>query len=314
VARALVLIIIVAILAMLSWASLTEDLAIGFVVQLRPASGSTLVEINPLISPHLPALIPTESGVMLWDLVVLAGSNQPLDAGRQLLVANDVRSMPIASLLDTARNLIDSARFDQLHVGAIALICIVLALYARLALRLAGSLVFGGATGILIYALLALNAFAPTPFVPVPDGTEDVFMLLAAVIGSVLAFKAMQDEPLSLGLRIVAALAAYTITSHGIPQIEVEHTLVQAAAVLISILFPAILPVATGILVLHLHPAIDLEPGILALLGASLILLRLIPIWNLGAVGKQGRPQPRIDPEIDGDGEFPIESLLRGGR
>jgi len=314
VARALVLIIIFAILALLSWASLSDDLAIGFVVQLRPTNGSTLAEINPVLSPHLPALIPTESGVMLQDLVVLSGTSQPLDAGRQLFVAADVSSMPISSLLDKASNLIDSARFDQLHVGAVALFCIVLALYARLVLRLAGSLIFGGVTAIFIHALLALNAFVPTPFAPIPNGTEHVIILLTAVIGSVLAFKAMQDEPLSLGLRIVAAIAAYIITSYDIPEIEVDQNLLQITAILVSMLFPATVPVASSVLVLLVHPKIDLESEVLALIGVGLLLIRLMPVLSFGSMRKKGQRQPRFDPEVDGDGEFPIESLLRGER
>lgn len=314
VARALVVTIVVAILALLSWASLTDDLAIGLVVQARPTNGSTLVEINPMLFPNLPALVPAGSEVTPRDLVVLAGTSQPLDAGRELFVATDARSMPIASLLDTAQNLVEAARFDQLHVGAVALICIAMALYARLALRLLGSLVFGGVTAILTHTMLALNAFAATPFAPVPYGTEDVITLLGAVIGSVVAFKAMEGEPLSLGLRIAAAIAAYTIIDLGVLQIDVDHVHLQVSAILISMLFPVVVPIATGVLFLHLHPGVDLEPGILALLAAALTLVRLIPVRKSGSASRDGKRQPRIDPEIDGDGEFPIESLLRGGR
>lgn len=316
-ARGLALILFLILAGIFIWAWNASDVVIGQVtnVLMIAGSGDALIGMQPLATGpgalQIPAVLMPANPIMLQDIVFAHGQEQVMPESIAYLEVGRIGVLQVSSYHTKLTALWDAAKVSQTSPVGIAMAAALMVIFAPILLRFGAAAVMALLSGLISFLLLQINA--GEILVPIPPLQVEGLVMAGAVIGAVIGYKALIEDPTRIGERVIAMIFAlpmlvFVATLLAEAGLVVPEPLLWAIPLLASIA-PVITPVLAALLLVT--AGLDLAPVETAIVGTVMFGARFIIAHARRQSTQSGvATLAPFQPETDARGEFDLGQIL----
>lgn len=293
-----------------------EGMVLGIVETVRPPGENfpdLLTEVQglalaglPEATLRLPADVAAVADLAPGDLVFAIGAVEPIGSFALLNVSSAL-ALPLEEILNRLDATLIWLDLPGLHPVGVILAAVLLAVFARVALRVAAAATLAPMMALLALAMLTTNL--SLRILPIPGDLVEPATVIGAIIGAVIGYKSLLRDRTRLGERLAAAvlgLALAPFLAHALG-VSPAHTIIAA---LLGLMVPVATPVLAAALLVHAWVPLDpvwASVGAAAAVAAHLAFDR----WKGGRSGRSSRNDaPMFHPAPDARGEFPLHQII----
>lgn len=301
-----------------------EGVVFGIVETVRPPGDSLpdqLAEVRGL-AIHDPAVatlrlsadVAAVADLAPGDLVFATGAPQRIGSF-PLLNVTSALALPLSEALDRVDAALRWLDLPGLHPIGVILGAALLAIFAKVALRLVAAVTLAPMMALLALAAMTYN-LAPR-ILPLPGDLVEPITVIGAIIGAVIGYKSLLRDPTGLAQRLAGAvlgLALAPLLAHALGAGPTHVVTFAIVMTLLGLLVPVTTPVLAAALLVHAWVPLDPVWAGLGVAGAVLAHL-VIDQWNARRSGRAPgmpfrREVPAFQPAPDARGEFPLNQII----
>ena len=282
--------VLIALVALPTWPQQDGDVVVGLVVQTFEGPTGTLAEVDsPVTRPKVLLVAPDViNGHRLGVRQFVIASTTPIPAAAGVMEAKTLALLPVDRLFELPAVINQVPLSPQQIAWGSVTLALLLVLFADGLLRFAAIGLFAGVSGAVAAIALHYNGLADR--LAIPETLHSTVLVAACLAGAGVAYRALQNDPARLGLRLAGKTLAVPLVPL-VAQAGLVGTVSGLAWGLIplTILTPA-LPALTAAALL-LQAGLGLGPLATWLAFAAMLVWR----WSVTGSPRQLLTTPAMD-------------------